>query len=159
MTKSRRRPDNPGQLSLLDYISQKKAESTLNNYPGSLNVQLQLKECISRMLKQCPLSRYQVAARMSELTGANVTRFMLDAWSAESKELHRFPAEFIPALCEATGSQEILELLTDRSGLFCLPGPDALRAEVNRLEEKIRELQEERRKRILFLREMGGEEP
>ena len=56
-----------------------------------------LRLAIKHALKQCPLSRVQVAGEMSHLIGdVEVTRFMLDTWTAESKEGHRFPAEYLP---------------------------------------------------------------
>jgi hypothetical protein len=45
-----------------------------------------------------PLSRYQVAAKMSELLDVDITKTMLDSWTAESKEQHRFPALFFARL-------------------------------------------------------------
>jgi hypothetical protein len=157
MTKIRHRVDNLKQLSLFDYVQSRIEEQQREVLPGQLNIQHQVKALISKALHDTSRSRFEVAARMSELLGQEVSKAMLDAWSAESKEYHRFPAEFIPAFCAATGSRELLRLLAERSGSFCLPGPDALRAEVKRIEEQIQELQDERRKRMTFLREMGGE--
>ena len=59
---------------------------------GSMDIDRFFRESISESLKNCPLSRYQVAARMSELTGQEISKAMLDSWTAESKEGHRFPA-------------------------------------------------------------------
>lgn len=152
MAKSGKNVDTSGQLSLLEYLTQRRKEKLA----GDLNIQFQVRECVSRMLKGAPVSRYGVAARMSELAGVNISKFMLDAWSAESKQYHRFPCEFVPALCEATGSTEILDILGRKAGIFCVPGPDALRSEIQRLEEEISTLKAERRKRLLFLKELGG---
>jgi hypothetical protein len=41
-------------------------------------------------------------------------------------------------------------------GVFILPGPEALRAEIQRIEEEIARKQNEKRKRLLFLKEMEG---
>jgi hypothetical protein len=155
MTKKARRIDNPKQLSLLDYLQQQARPSIPQ--PGTLHVQNTIKALLSRALKETSRSRYEVAARMSELLGQEITKAMLDAWTAESKEYHRFPAEFIPAFCEAAGNRDLLTFLAEKTGAFCLPGPDALRAEVKRIEEQIEGLHQERRKRLLFLKEMGGE--
>lgn len=156
MTKKRSRNDNAKQLSLLDYLAERQAKTQEKCRAGSLNVQFEIKEAVSRMLKVCPLSRFEVASRMSELTGVDISKFMLDSWSAESKEYHRFPAEFIPALCTITESNEILDLIAEKREVFILPGCDALRAEVQHLEERIRELQTARKKRLIFLKEIGA---
>jgi hypothetical protein len=122
---------------------------------GSFDIDRQFREAISAALKQCSLSRWQVAARMSELTGAEITKTMLDSWTAESKELHRFPAIFLPAFCEAVGSSEPLKIMGGLVGVFVLPGPEALRAEIRRIDEEIQRKQAEKKKRVIFLREMG----
>ena len=93
---------------------------------------------------------------MSELTETDITKTMLDSWTAESKEGHRFPAIFLPAFCEATGCSEPLKLLGKLVGVFVMPGPEALRAEIQRIEEDINKKQNEKRKRLIFLKEMEG---
>ena len=79
---------------------------------------------------------------------------MLDSWTAESKEMHRFPAIFLPAFCEATGQDDPLKLLGNLVGVFILPEPEALRAEIQRIEEGIGKKQAEKKKRLVFLKEM-----
>jgi len=98
-----------------------------------------------------------VAARMSEPVGQGITKTMLDSWTAESKENHRFPAIFLPAFYEAVADTEPLRMLGRLVGVFVLPGPEALRAEIQRLEEEITAKQHEKRKRVFFLREMEGD--
>jgi hypothetical protein len=60
----------------------------------------------------------------------------------------------MPAFCRATGDNRPLRLLAEMAGLFALPGPDALRSEIRRLEEDAKQINAERRKRELFLKEM-----
>jgi len=153
MAKPKKRLDIPGQLTLFDLLL--KAEAGPSTPPsGSLDIDRLFRECVSEALKSCPLSRYQVAARMSELTGQDITKSMLDSWTAESKEQHRFPAIFLPAFCEATGSREPIRLLGQPIGAYVLPGPDVLRAEIKRIEDDIARKQCEKKKRLIFLREM-----
>ena len=124
---------------------------------GSFDIDRQFRAAISEALKRCPLSRWQVAARMSELIGQEITKSMLDSWTAESKEGHRFPAIFLPAFCEAAGCSEPLKLMGRLVGVFILPGPEALRAEIQRIEEEINRNQAEKRKRQMFLKELEGQ--
>lgn len=151
------------QTSIFDVLLQhaeNSPEGTKKSPPdGSLDVDRQFREAISSALKDSKLSRYGVAARMSELTGAEITKSMLDSWTAESKENHRFPAIYLPAFCEAVGSAEPLAMLARLVGVFVLPSPDALRAEIQRLEEEITTKQREKKKRMLFLKEMGQKDP
>jgi hypothetical protein len=64
------------------------------------------------------------------------------------------PAEYLPAFCKVTDNVEPLRLMGQLVGLFVLPGPEALRAEIRKLEEEIGRIQKLKRKRETFLREM-----
>ena len=99
------------------------------------------------------LSRYEVAARMSGFTAGEVTKSALDNWTAMSHQ-HIIPAVWIPAFVLATGGRRAFEVLSRRSGLFALPGPEALRAEIQRLDEEIKNKRAEKHKRELFLKEI-----
>lgn len=142
------------QASLFDILQNLQVAANASPAAGSFDIDSQFRAAISEALKQCSLSRWQVAARMSELTGCEITKAMLDSWTAESKEGHRFPAIFLPAFCEATGCSEPLKLLGRLVGVFILPGPEALRAEIQKIEEEINRKQAEKRKRQMFLKEM-----
>lgn len=155
MAKSNQRLDN--QSSLFDLVKTIQTDQHPRNNPGAFDLDRAFRESVSLALKNCPLSRWQVAARMSELSGCDITKSMLDSWTAESKEQHRFPAIYLPAFCEAVGSSSPMNLLARPVGVFVLPGPEALRAEIQRIEEDILKKQTEKRKRIMFLKEMEGE--
>jgi hypothetical protein len=143
------------QLSILDYLEQRQAERESSGpADGTFDIDRRFRDSISEALKGCKLSRFGVAARMSELLGFEVTKSQLDSWTAESKEGHRFPAAYLPAFCSATGTTEPLTLLSEAMGVFVLPGPTALRAEIRKLEEDILAKQREKKKRLLFLSEM-----
>jgi hypothetical protein len=144
------------QASLFDILKNLQEESQASRAAGSFDIDSQFRAAISEALKHCPLSRWQVAARMSELTGGEITKAMLDSWTAESKEGHRFPAIFLPAFCEAAGCNEPLKMMGRRVGVFILPGPEALRAEIQRIEEEINRKQADKRRRLVFLKEIEG---
>jgi hypothetical protein len=153
MSTSKKRPKiDSRQLSLFDLLAPRAEPSA-----GELDVRSSLKAALSAAMKQSPHTRNEIAARMSDLTGHAISKFMLDAYTAESKDFHRMPAELLPAFCVATGSLEPLELLCRKAGGFCVPGPDALRAELKRIEEQIGRLQVERRRRQMLLRELEEE--
>ena len=147
---------DPKQASLFDFLKNYQQESQTQRPAGSLDIDRQFRDAISEALKRCPLSRYQVVARMSELTETDITKTMLDSWTAESKDQHRFPAIFLPAFCEAVCCSDPLKLLGKLVGVFVMPGPEALRAEIQRIEEDINKKQNEKRKRLIFLKEMEG---
>jgi len=156
MAKFKKRLDNPDQITIFEIIQAIQEEDKASRPAGSFDIDRQFREAISQALKCCSLSRYQVAARMSELTGQDISKSMLDSWTAESKENHRFPAIFLPALCEATGQTEPLKMLARLVGVFVLPSGDALRSDIQRLDEEITKKKKEKQKRLLFLREIEG---
>lgn len=154
------------QINIFDWIKQAEElaqQSKQKHTEGSLNIDAALRAAITEDIKNAHndegrmLSRYEVAAKMSELTAVDITKTMLDNYTASSHEAHRFPVQFLPALIIATGGQRrAFELLSRTSGLFALPGPDALRAEVQRIEERITKDQKEKEKRMMLIKEMEG---
>ena len=156
MTKKRKRLDTNDQMSLFDVIRGLQDTKSSELSAGCMDIDRRFREALSEALKRCPLSRWQVAARMSELTGCDITKAQLDSWTSESKEFHRFPAIYLPAFCEATGDTTPLKLLANPVGVFVLPGPEALRAEIQRIDEDISRKQSEKKKRMMFLKEMEG---
>jgi len=150
-----KRRENTLQLNIFEWFKRTQELNGQEKFQeGSLDIDSEFRAAVSRDIKKCPSSRYQIAARMSELTGQEITESMLNSWTAESKDRHRFPCQFFPAFIIATGQRDSFGVLSKKSGLFALPGPEALRAEIQRLDEEIRAKKEEKNKRVLFLREM-----
>lgn len=155
MSKAQKRID-PNQLTIFDAIRRiQEREAEASRPAGSFDIDRQFREVISAAIKASPRSRYEIAARMSELIGQEITKTTLDSWTAESKDGHRFPAIFLSAFCEATGSSEPLKIMGRLVGVFIMPGPEALRAEIQKLEEEITKRQAEKKKRLMLLKEMG----
>lgn len=104
--------------------------------PGSLNFNKELRRLLSDLLKKTPpsVTREVVAARMSELTGDTVTKHMIDAWTAESREGWRFPLEYAPAFEVAVETTGLLAWFAQVRGGKALIGKDALDAEIGKLE-------------------------
>ena len=146
----------PGQRSLFDFLrDEAQAPAAVpRSVTGTLNIQAGLREALNQAIKGCNLSRWEIAGKMSDLLDCEISKAMLDAWTAESKEGHRFPAEFLPAFCRVTGCRVPLSILAEMAGLFALPGPEALRAEIQKLDEEAKKLSSEKRKRQRFLQEM-----
>lgn len=164
MTKSKK--ESSTQTNIFDWLQQAGILSKQSNNPfnGSLDIDTELRAAISQDIKHAivpctgrELSRYEVAARMSELVGHEITKSMLDNWTAEAHEKHRFPCQYLPAFVIATGGQRrAFEVLSRKSGLFALPGPEALRAEIQRLDEQEKKIKAEKHKRKIFLKEIEG---
>ncbi|MBI5634894.1 MAG: hypothetical protein HZA15_15610 [Nitrospirae bacterium] len=156
--------ESSDQPTLFDWLKQVEELSRQTSTPslGSLDIDTELRHAISQDLKKAAvpctgreLSRYDVAARMSELVGHEITKSQLDNWTAEAHDKHRFPAQYLPAFVIATGGQRrAFEVLSKKAGLFALPGPDALRSEIQRLDEEEKRIKAEKHKRKIFLHEI-----
>ncbi len=160
MTK-RKKYSSTLQATLFDLLVDSENNSTI--HPGSLDIDAEFRCALSEDLRHAKgetgreISRYEVAAAMSAMLGREITAAQLNNWSAEAHEKHRFPAQYLPAFVHATGGQaRAFNVLSRASGLFALPGPEALRAEIRRIDEEINLKQGEKKKRIVFLKEMEG---
>lgn len=121
--------------------------------PGALDVGIAVRHLISDLLKASPRNRFEIAARMSELIGKEVSRDQLNAWTAESRDHWRFPLEYLPAFEVAVETHQITAWLADLRGCKVLVGKEALDAEIGKLER----LKEDAAKKIRQLKHAMGE--
>ncbi len=143
MSRSRHLPT--GQLNLLDIIEPP------SSGPGRLAWDGRLRALIAGAIRQSRFSREEIADRMTLACGEAVTRAMLDAWTAPSKNGHRFPLQFLPAFCSATESQEILKDALAMLGARLATAEDLAYAEIGRLHvEGQKTAERERALRVLL---------
>jgi hypothetical protein len=83
---------------------------------GLLSTGRDIKEALSLDLRQCPWSRVEVCGKLSTMLGREITEATLDAFTAESKQGHRFPADLIAPWVRVTGSRRLLDLLCQWCG-------------------------------------------
>jgi hypothetical protein len=121
--------------------------------PGALNVGLAVRHLLSDLLKDSPHNRFEIAARMSELVGDEITKHQMDSWTAESREAWRFPLEYLPAFEVACETHKITSWLADLRGCKVLVGKEALDAEIGKLER----LKENAARKIKELKQAMGE--
>ncbi len=149
-------PNAPGQLNFFDLVQQYEAKLSERPRPGSFNVRERLAEALTEALKGCSFTRYEAAARMSELVGVEVTKSQLDSWTAESKEYHRFPAEYLPAFCKVTGSLEPLRIMAELLQCYVIESEEALLAELGKIDQARKELGRRERAIRQYLEQMRG---
>ena len=141
MSKSRKRiAHDPSQKMLFDLITTNFAG---RDSPGLMRVVDELKMALNTALKQCPMSRLQVAGEMSHSLNVEITKGQIDAWTASSKSARHIPAEYLPAFCKVTKSILPIEVLGSKAGFFVLAGPDALRGEIHELKDEAKKLRAE----------------
>jgi len=134
---------SPNQLSFFDLLKDLRPQ---NSGFSSFNIDLLLRETISQAIKESPLSRFQIAAKMSDALGMEVSKTMIDSWTAESREgINRFPACYLPAFCHAVNSIEPLKVLADLVGSVVVQGEEALRIEMSKIEEQEHRLSEKKK--------------
>jgi hypothetical protein len=164
MTNRKNKSSASGQQTIFDWLQQATAAATpAQSHPqGSLDIDKELKLAMTQDIKHATddtsreLSRAEVAARMTDLVGDEISLSMINNWTATSHP-HGMPAKHLPAFVIATGGQRrAFEVLSRHAGLFALPGPEALRAEIQRIDEDLKKLRCEKQKRELFLREING---
>lgn len=141
------------QLSILELI---KGMQTPQPTEGSAACLGNLKAALRAAIKNSPLSRHQIAGEMSHLAGVTITKEQIDSWTRDSDDGGRHvPAEYLPAFCKTTQSTEPLEVLCRTAGAFVLPGPEALRAEIQRLDEEEKRVRRQKKQRLIFLNEIS----
>ena len=91
-----------------------------------------VREAAGKDLKECRLSRDQVALELTGMVGREITVAQIDAFVAESKP-HRLPAELLPAWVKVTGSRRLLEALLGELGLSVATEEDREFAELGRV--------------------------
>jgi hypothetical protein len=77
-------------------------------------------------------SRAQLADEMSYLLGTLVTERALNAYAAESREDHKFPAQYARALAEVTGDNRVLTCHVEKAGLVVITVEEKLILELGR---------------------------
>jgi len=134
---------HPNQLSFFDLLKDLRPK---NSGFASFNIDLRLREALRDAIKGCPYSRVQIAIKMTELLGREITKNIIDSWTAESREgMNNIWAVDLPAFCHVTGSIEPERILADVLGSLVIQGPDALDLELKRIEDQEKELAEKKR--------------
>ncbi len=120
---------------------------------GSLSCRVEIAHTMSEALNGH--DRYDVAATMSRLLGRDISKHMLDAYTAESREDHIPPLDTAIAFDMATGDSKLLNLYASKLGARISVGKDALNAELGKLER----VRDEVAKQIKQLKRVMGEKP
>ena len=95
---------------------------------------------VGRVLKDDPRSRYEVAAGVSAMLDDDVSKAMLDAYSAEAKDTHNISVERFLALIAETQRYDVLDTLCHRIGCSVLVGEEVLTAELGHIQAQIARL-------------------
>lgn len=90
------------------------------------------------------IDRYDIAMQMSRLLNRDISKNMLDRYSAPSADEWRFPMEALPALVQVTDDARLLTLVNDACGYKAMPNEAAALAELVTLELQERRIKEQK---------------
>lgn len=121
------------------------------NLAGSLACRVEIAHCMSDALHGH--DRHDVATQISKLTGRNLSKHMLDAYTAESREEHIPPLDIAIAFDLAIGGAAVLNMYAAKIGARVLVGKASLDAELGKLER----MREDATRKIKQLKQMMGE--
>lgn len=107
------------------------------------DVGLLIRAALVHCITSSPLKRYDITARISELIDREVTKDMLDKYTAESAKYHRVPADLIPAICYVTQCNEPIEVLARACAGRFSPPAETLAAELEKLKVRRQALDQE----------------
>lgn len=120
-------------------------------YAGSLSCRAQIASVMSEALKG--YDRFDVAAKMSKLLGRDISKHMLDAYTAESREEHIPPLDTAMAFDMATDGMALLTFYSHMLGASLVVGKEYLNWQLGRLEKE----KEDKAREIKRLRKaLGG---
>jgi len=109
---------------------------------GALDVSLAFRDALSKALSRCKLSRWQVAAMMSELTRRNISKDMLDKYTSHNLDFG-LRAEVLPALLYIVQSLDPARTLLSPVGGEVIDPGESKYVKLARLEQENQRLQNE----------------
>lgn len=92
--------------------------------PQNFNDDAMIRSVITRSIRACDKSRDQIADEMTAMLGVPVTASMLNNFSAEAKQQHRWPAAWDRAFCQAVGDDTLLVCRVQAAGLIVISQAD-----------------------------------
>lgn len=112
--------------------------------PGTLDISISSKLILSETLSQTKASRWEISAKISELTGRDVSKHMLDNYCSELKTNYRLPVDLLPALIIATSDFRLLSFLNNRVGCSLLKSDEAILSEIVKMEKRIAKMKKQK---------------
>ncbi|AXY41630.1 hypothetical protein [Halomonas sp. JS92-SW72] len=122
--------------------------------PGCGNYAALVSELVGAVLKDTPVDRHEIAAQMSRLSGDDVSKHMLDAWSSPARADHNIPLYRVPLLEEVCHSHAFTDWLVHQRGGRVAYGREALAAEYGKRQRMMDQLKADMRE----LKRLMGEE-
>lgn len=104
----------------------------LAEVPASMDFRTPVSQLVSRMIQDSDMSRWAIAARMSELSDVETSKAILDSYTAPAREECNLPFWKAPLIELATGNRSLAEWHATVLGGRVLWGADVIDAEIGR---------------------------
>ena len=104
----------------------------LAEVPASMDFRTPVSQLVSRMIQDSNMSRWAIAARMSELSDVETSKALLDSYTAPAREECNLPFWKAPLIELATGNRSLAEWHATVLGGRVLWGADVIDAEIGR---------------------------
>jgi hypothetical protein len=91
-----------------------------------------IKAIAAEAIRNCGLSRDQIADQMSILVGKPITLRMLNHWTAYGEQTSRWPLCYTRAFCQVVGDWRLLGSIAELGGLQIISSEDALFLELGK---------------------------
>lgn len=100
--------------------------------PGSMNDGEAVRAIITECIRNSAKSREQIADAMSRLTGDRVTLRMMNSYTSEAAEQHRWPSQYTRAFCYVVQDWALLRCIVERAGFYLITQAEAELLELGR---------------------------
>lgn len=109
-------------------------------------LEAQICGAVGVILNSDPRPREVIAAEISVLTGEDISRAMLDAYSSPARGGHKVPMSRFLALVQVTNRHDVLDQLMRPIGAAVLVGEEVHTARIGQIDAQIARLNEERKR-------------
>jgi hypothetical protein len=100
--------------------------------PGSLNDDSLVRAIVTEGIRNSTKSREQIADEMTLLLADKVTIRMLNSYTSEAAEQHRWPAQYTRAFCYVIQDWSLLRCIAERAGFRLITAEEAELLELGR---------------------------
>lgn len=149
-------PRHPGQPDLLDWQPPETVVAFEPAHVRAATVAASIARAVAATLRDSPLRREEVAARMTAYLGERVPKNMLDAYASEARQDHPIPVTRLIALMHATGDRRLLQMLAEPLGWAVIERRHLPMIEVAAIREHEDELRRRREALLRQARHGGG---
>lgn len=107
--------------------------STFEEPEGKYSRKAAVQEALKRTLRNCHLSRDEIAEEMTRLTSEKITVSHISNWTAESKNGWRMPLEYAAAFFVIIGDPGVIKAALAGSGIGVLDDKDYALLELGKI--------------------------